>query len=116
MRKIILVKKVDPESFQPLITVTQKHDDGTFSTLFSQTLEWTPPAKYTKEQLEKIETCNNVLISKNMEPLTEEEIEYMLDPEGVYKRLTEIEKEMSDPETIQRMAGFRVEKKIISLD
>ena len=116
MRKIILIKEIDPESFQPIITMKQKHDDGSVSTLFTETLAWTPPAKYTKEEQEKIDSCNKVLLDKEMEPLTEEEIEYMLDPSGMKKRLSTIEKEMTDTETLQKMAGFKVEKKIIPLD
>lgn len=116
MRKIILIKELDRETFQPIITIKQKHEDGTISTLFTETLEWTPPSKYTKEQQEQIDSCNKVLLSKGMETLTEEEIEYMLDPSGINKRLSELEKEMSDPETLQRMAGFKVEKKIVPLN
>ena len=113
MRKIIVIKELDRETFQPIITVKQKHEDGSVTTLFSETLEWQPEPKYTREQQEKIDACNSVLLNKGMDPLTEEEIDYMLDPAGMNKRLSEIEKEMADTETLQRMAGFKVEKRII---
>lgn len=116
MRKIIVVKELDPTTFLPNITIKQKHDDGSVSELYSATLEWQPEPKYTKEQLEKIDSCNTVLAEKGMDLLTEEEIEYMLDPEGFGKRLTDLEKEMKDPKNLQKLAGFRVEKKIIPLD
>jgi hypothetical protein len=116
MRKIILIKEVDRESFQPKITIKQKNDDGSVVELYSATLGWQPEPKYTKEQMEKINSCNTVLKEKGMDPLNEEEIEYMLDPSGIEKRLTELEKEMQNTETLQKLAGFRVEKKIVPLD
>jgi hypothetical protein len=116
MRKFILIKEINGETFQPIVTIKQKHNDGSVSTLFTETLEWTPPSKYTKEQQEQIDSCNTILANKGMDALTEEEIEYMLDPSNMSKRLLELEKEMSNTETLQRMAGFRVEKKIIPLD
>lgn len=116
MRKIILIKELDPNTFQPKITLKQKHDDGSVTTIFSETLEYTPPPKYTKEEQEKINSTNTILVNKGMEELSEKEIEYMLDPSGINKRLKELEKEMHDPEKLQRMAGFRIEKKIIPLD
>lgn len=116
MRKFILIQEVDKDSFQPSITIKQKHDDGSISTLFSETLEWTPPPKYTKEEQEKIDKCNRILESKGLDLLTDKEVEFMLDPTGISKRLDDLEKQMSDTETLQRMAGFKVEKKIVPLD
>jgi hypothetical protein len=116
MRKIILIKELDIESFQPKITLKQKNNDGSIITLFSSTLELLPTPKYTKEQVEKINFCNTILANKGMNLLTNEEIEYMLDPSGMEKRLGELEKEMQDTENLQKLAGFKVEKKIIPLD
>jgi hypothetical protein len=116
MRKIILIQEIDKDSFQPTITIKQKNDDGSISTLFSETLQWTPPPKYTKQEQEKIDSVNSVLSKKGMDLLTDDEIDYMLDPSGLNKRLKEVEDEMKDPEKLQKLAGFKVEKRIVPLD
>lgn len=116
MRKFVLIEMLDPELFLPTVTLKQKHDDGSVTEIYSATLELQLKPKYTQEQLLKINSCNTVLAEKGMEPPTEEEIEYLLDPEGFKKRLSTLEKEMEDSETLQKLAGFRVEKKIVLLD
>lgn len=116
MRKIILQTHINPADFLPVVTMKQKNDDGSVTELYSAVLQRVPESKYTKEQLEKIDNCNTILKEKGMELLSEEEIDYMLDPEGFNKRLTNLEEEMSNTENLQRLAGFKVEKKIISLD
>lgn len=114
MRKFILNNYVDPISFMYKVKLVEKTEDEVI-TIFDEV--WvSSPSKYTPEQLEKINFCNEILAKENKEPLSEEEIEFMLDPTGIDKRLENIEKQMSNRETLQKMAGFKVEKKIIPLD
>lgn len=115
MRKIVLIKEMDPLSFIIKLTLKEKLDDGSVITIFSEPLEISK-SKYSKEQLEKIDQCNKILLSKGLPELSEEEADYMLDPSGIDKRLDSLEQEMKNPETLQRLAGFKVEKKIIPLD
>lgn len=114
MRKILLIKDMDPETFNLRVKVLQRNEDGTVETLSSSVMSHTN-SKYTKDQLEKIEQCNRALASKGMPELTEEEADYMLDPSGIGARLSALEEEMKDPETIQRLAGFKVEKTVTPL-
>lgn len=112
MRKIALIKRIVPESFEVMIELREKMDDGSVVLHNSKPLEPTK-SKYTREQQDLIDQCNHLLAEKDMPPLTEEESDYMLDPTGIKKRLDEIEEEMKDPENLQRLAGFKVEKRII---
>lgn len=116
MRKIILHTSLNPANFNEIVKLVEKNDKDEIVTIHEEEIEWTPAPKYTKEQQEKIDKCNRILESKGLDLLTDEEIEFMLDPTGIGKRLDNLEKQMSDTETLQRMAGFRVEKKIVPLD
>lgn len=115
MRKIVLITYLDPESFMPKISIKQKNEDGEIVELYSATLQSKSKSKYTKEEMEKIDMVNSVLNEKGMDELTEEEIEYLLDPADMKKRLEEIEENMGNPENLQKLAGFRIEKKIVPL-
>ena len=112
MRKIIHAIGMDPVSYIPHSLVVLKKDDGT-----SVELERTPlesvESKYTAEEQKRINHCNSVLAKHDMPPLTEEEADFMLDPNGAKKRLAELEEAMNDPEKLQALSGFRVEKRII---
>ena len=114
MRKIILTLEADPTTFEPTIILRQKHEDGNVTIIHSETVK--PHPKYNEQELKKINTCNTILEDKGLEALTEEEIEFMLDPTGIGKRLNNLEEQITDTETLQRMAGFKVEKKIVPLD
>lgn len=117
MRKILHTINFDKKSFQPQIVIRIKNDDGTVTELerlpLEATVDWT--AKYTAVERERINACNVVLYKHNMNPMTEEECDFMLDPNGAKKRLTELDKELDDPIKLQELSGFRVEKKIIPL-
>lgn len=104
--------EADPKTFQPTAVVRQKQEDGTVSVIHSEPMVAESHFKYTDQELKKIYSCNKILTGKGLDPLTEEEIEYMLDPSGVNKRLENLEDRLEDTETLQRMAGFKVEKKI----
>ena len=115
MREIALIKEIDPVTFLPKVTLKEKLSDGSV-VVHSEELLVLVNQKYSKEDLEKINQCNNILASKGLDPLTDDEADYMLDPEGFNKRLDKLETGMQDSETLQKLAGFKVEKRIISLD
>lgn len=112
MRKIALIKRIVPESFEVMIELREKMDDGSVVVHNAKPLQ-PVTSKYTREQQDLIDQCNHMLAEKGMDPLTGEESDYMLDPSGIKKRLDEIEKEMEHPENLQRLAGFKVEKRIV---
>jgi hypothetical protein len=114
MRKIIHAIGIDPVSFQPQSLVVLKKENGTSVELERKVLE-AIPSKYTAEEQRRIDHCNSVLSKHDMPPLTEEEADFMLDPNGAKKRLAELEEAMNDPEKLQALSGFKVEKRIIPL-
>jgi hypothetical protein len=111
MRKIIYHTLMNPETFQPYAKVIQKTADGEIIVLFNEPLE-NAVSKYTLEEQSKIDFCNKVLVNNGQEHLVEDEIEFMLDPSGIAQRLDSLAKGMEDPEVLQRMAGFSVEKTV----
>ena len=115
MRKIILINEIDPVTFLPKVILKEKLSDGSVVVHLEELLVLANQ-KYSKEELSKINDCNTILASKGLAPLTDDEADYMLDPEGFNKRLDALETEMQDSETLQKLAGFKVEKRIISLD
>ena len=116
MRKFILNTYIDTKTFNPMAHLVEKIETENV-TIFQGKIDLVEPkSKYTKEELKKINICNKILSEKGLEELTNDEIEFMLDPAGMIKRLKSVENQMKDPEVLQRMAGFKVEKKIIQLD
>lgn len=107
---------MNPETFQPNAKVIQKTDEGEIIVLFDEPLEVATSTKYTVEEQQKITFCNQVLVDNDQAELAENEIEFMLDPSGITKRLDSLAKEMEDPDVLQRMAGFKVEKVITPID
>jgi hypothetical protein len=115
MRKIIYQTVINTTTFQPYAKVIQKTDDGEIIVLFDEPLVRVI-SKYTPAEQSKIDFCNKVLVDIWQEPLAEDEIEFMLDPSGMNKRLEAMAEGMEDPEVLQRMAGFKVEKVITPID
>lgn len=117
MRKIFQTIDFNKTSFQPEMVVRIKNDDGTVTELeriaLEATADWT--SKYTAQQRERINACNTVLYKHGMDPMNEEESDFMLDPNGWQHRLEALEKEMEDPVKLQELSGFRVEKTIVPL-
>lgn len=118
MRKILNYIVINKESFRPEAIVAIKNEDHTVTILEQVALsavedDW--QEKYTAEQRERIKGVNTVMFKHSMDPLTEEECDYMLDPDGANRWIEKIEKEMEDPTKLQELSGFRVEKKIIPL-
>ena len=114
MRKIIYNKHINPTTFKPIMQIILKDVDGNIITLcdepFKLFLE--PEPKYSPEELEKINICNEYLAKNGHELMTEEEISYMLDPTG----LSKLDDAVGTIEDLQKLAGFKVEKTIVYLD
>ena len=115
MRQIIYQTVLDSTTFQVKAKVVQKTAEGEIITLYNEPLDL-PENKDTPAEQAKIDFCNRVLTNNGQGLLTENEIEFMLDPAGMNKRLKSLAEEMEDPEVLQRMAGFKVEKVITPLD
>ena len=116
MRKIIVSTGIDTNSFQPMVSVFEVTGPGQKEVYLEEYVKQTPSSKYTPEEQAKIDLCNRALSEKGKDPLTEEEIEYMLDPGGLAKRVEHINNEMQDHENLQKLAGFRVEKRIVPVE
>jgi hypothetical protein len=117
MRKFILQHVLEPDVFELVSKLVQKNDNGEIVLIHKGVLTYVEAVpKYTAYEMNKIAEVNRILISKQLVVLTEEEIEYMLDPSGMNKRLAAIAEGMEDPEVLQRMAGFKVEKVITPID
>lgn len=106
MRKIIYRHVLNHRTFQPILTINLKTEDGNVTELLKAELEIT--SRYSEEELRKINLCNKLLIEKGMPTMTDDEINYMLDPMGL-KTLND--ENIKDYE-LQRLAGFKIEKTI----
>lgn len=109
MRKIYINPRI--ENSEPVInmdyfqkdTIIIKNIDGVVENHLIEKHDWEGKG-YTLKEVIAIEQCNKILAT----PMTDKEIEYML-TNGVGKP------EKLDPETTAARAGYRVEKKIITL-
>jgi len=108
MRKIVYSIEFDKENFSSFLNIKMKDKDGKVSVLFREEMSRKPDSKYTPEQQAKINQVNQILSMNGDSPMTEEECDYMLDPNG-YKAY--MESKLAEEE-LQRLAGFKVEKKI----
>lgn len=108
MRKIIYAIGFDEKSFTPFLTIKMRGEDGKVSILFREEMSKQVDNKYTPEQQAKINQVNQLLGMNGEPPMTEEECDYMFDPQGAK---TYMETDL-DEEELQRLAGFKVEKKI----
>jgi hypothetical protein len=104
MRKIVSTIRFDEATFQPILTI-KMNNDGVSSELFSGKLE---VGKYTAEETAKINLYNKALIDNDLPLMTVEEEEWAL---GKH-----LKKPDPTTEELERLAGFKVEKKIIYLD
>ena len=75
---------------------------------FSAPTKDNPYREYTKQQLEVIQTANRVLEHNNQPVMSIEEVEHLLFPFGKDQKI--------EAEDLQVLAGFKVEKTIITLD
>lgn len=111
MRKIIMTQNLDPNNFEIIHKVVEKDQDQ-IKVIFEGARPLLPDPKYTIEEQKRIDACNSILEDEGLPLLTEEEVEYFLDPAGVNKKLFELSEKMKDTETLQELAGFSVEKTI----
>ena len=104
MRKLVSVIGFDEATFQPTLTI-KMNNDGVSSELFAGKLE---VGNYTAEETAKINLYNKALIDNDLPLMTVEEEEW-----AVGKHLKK-----PDPTTeeLERLAGYKVEKKITYLD
>ena len=104
MRKILYTLAIDNKTFEPLTVIRMREEDGTIVELLNEGFH---SGKYTPEQRAKIDQVNALLTAKDHPPLTEEECDWMLVP-------TSHKTQTTDPaeDELQRLAGFKVEKKI----
>lgn len=107
MRKVLYQLAIDPSTFEPVTVIKMRDEDGTVIVLLKENFNSLVDGKYTPEQRAKIDQTNALLLAKGHRPLTEEECDWMLVPSS-HRTQTE------DPaeEELQRLAGFKVEKKI----
>jgi len=113
MRKIVCYTVMNSKTFQPETKMMQQTDNGEVITLFHAPVVPMPnpaPPKYTLAEQGRIIFCNKILTEQGQDELTEDEIEFMLDPGYGQKRLSALAAEMEDLEVLQRMAGFTMEK------
>lgn len=111
MRKFANIKGVDPETFEVYQIIKEKNEDGTVIELLREKITSHPlSGRYTPDEIKDIEKVNSVLEAKGESKLTDAEMDFLIDPLGLKRRSS-----TEQPEDMQRLAGFKVEKKIISL-
>ena len=108
MRKIVYNIGLDRETYAPYLIIKMRDEDGTVTELFKEEITQETDNKYTPEQQAKINQVNMLLGMNGQSPMTEEECDFMIDPHS-YKAYMNAELE---EEKLQRLAGFKVEKKI----
>ena len=96
------------KTFMSELVIKMRDEDGTVTELFREDLAKDYDSKYTPEQQAKINQVNGLLEMNGGHPMTEEECDWMLDPNAC-KAYMDAELE---EEELQRLAGFKVEKKI----
>lgn len=112
MRKIIMTQHLNIENFETTICKVVEKDQDQIKVIFEGVRPCLPDPKYTIQEQKRIDECNSILAEKGLPLLTEKEIEYFLDPVGVNKKLSVLSEKMKDTETLQKLAGFSVEKTI----
>lgn len=112
MRKIVYSMMLDVETFEPKVGCKVRTEDGTVITVIDRMLEKDEylylGKQFKPDELQKIKTVNQGLQLNGMDPMTLEEVDFMLHWN-----------EFPDPKTpdeLQRLSGFVVEKTIKYLD
>ena len=111
MRRIMYGIDLDKETYSPYLVIKLRDEEGNINVLFREEFR-TTDSKYTPEQQAKINQINNLLEMNGGHPLSEDEADWMLDPAHFKAYLNE----KLDEEELQRLAGFKVEKKITYFD
>lgn len=105
MRKLRVYTQMDPNTFEPVLKVTSS-ENGVGTLLFEGKLK---PGRYSAADQAKIDMFDKALVDNGLPTMTQEEADW-----SVGKHLEN--EPVATEEEIQRLAGFRVEKKIIKLD
>jgi hypothetical protein len=103
MRKLRVYTEMDPNTFEPVVKITSS-DDGVGTLLFEGKLN---PGRYTAAEQAKIDMFDKALRDNGLPIMTQEEADWSIGKPSLPE---------PSEEEIQRLAGFRVEKKIIKLD
>lgn len=124
MRKIILGTFVDPDTFSLVKEVKMITEDGaTPESLLRVEMETANPQpmiyrgkSYMPKDYNRIEFCNKALLDKGYLELTTEEADFMLSRTNIldHGRWPNKNEEL-EPESLQRLAGFQVQKIITSV-
>lgn len=113
MRKFYIAPSYEENTFRPMAEVRYIDEDGKSKLLDRSVLEPVEfkylGKEFTEQDIKKINQINALLEKSNMPLMTLEEAEWLcFDP---------IKKDKNtQPEEIQRLAGFKVEKTITYLD
>jgi hypothetical protein len=110
MRKFLQSHAIDPETFELIIKLVEKYDDGTIVPISERRLVGTE-SKYTLQEQADIDRVNQTLRECGIDIMTGEETDYMLDPSGMVKYGEHAIKNDSNRE-MQELAGFVVEKTV----
>ena len=105
MRKLTTVVGMNELTFQPILKILMR-DNSVTTELYSGELK---TSKYTAEEKAKIDMINKALSDNNLPLMTDEEQDWAV---GMHL------KNIPDPTTeeLERLAGYKVEKKIVYLD
>ena len=110
MRKFIETQSFDETTFDLLIKLVEKQEDGTIIPIFvDRQLPVNSP--YTALQRATISRVNTTLVSKGIKEMTDEEADYLLDPHKL-KEYNEFAKNNNSDEDMQTLAGFSVNKEV----
>jgi hypothetical protein len=122
MRKIIQTTGMSPESFTPTIKVIMMEENQPPTTILEKELVVLKQPnmiyrnkEYSVEEYARIELCNSALISHNMPEMTADEADFMLSRADIRSAVQKKMNEDLEPESLQRLAGFSVEKIITPL-
>ena len=113
MRQFILHASVDPKTLNAVVTLVEQTANG-LNTVFTGAVDIPRPtrhndADYSVPELYAINRCNKILADKNLPQLSDEEIAFLLDPHGLYKRAVDIEQQLlADVSNIHKVAGIQL--------
>ena len=119
MRKIRMGITLDSETFDPFVSVILKETPDSDVTILHKEAVSDQEVKfinkltsYSSRELYNIFFTNKILLEKGHAIMTDEEMDFFTDP----TRTKHIEKLIKDPEDLQKLSGFMVEKKVVYTD
>lgn len=121
MRRIMQTTGINPVSFTPTVKILMTEEDQVTKTILEKELTIIKPVpmiyrnkEYSVADYARIELCNSALLDHNLAEMTTEEADFMLSRPDA-KMVIEKMNEDLEPESLQRLAGFSVEKIITQL-